>query len=162
MRAGPVTSVIYMTFLDRFWAKVVDGGGCWEWAGCRVPDGYGHIKSGKTALKAHRLSWELANKKEVPEGLYVCHSCDNPSCVNPAHLWLGSAKDNSRDAMAKGRSVVFQSGTRNPAAKLTKAAVSEIRALRAQGRTGRELAARYGVSKQAIYAVERGENWASE
>jgi hypothetical protein len=91
---------------ERFWPKVDKRGPdeCWPWKSCRRPNGYGSISvPGGATLSAHRLSWELANGRPVPEGLVVMHACDNPGCVNPAHLSVGTFSDNARDSAAKGR-----------------------------------------------------------
>ena len=84
----------------RFWSKVDKTGSCWVWTARCDKDGYGQF-DGK---QAHRTiySWEIG---EIPVGLLVCHSCDNPPCVNPSHLWLGTAKDNAQDRENKGRNV---------------------------------------------------------
>ena len=88
---------------ERFWAKVDQSGDCWVWTGACAP--YGRIREGARGspfLVTHRLAWELSNGP-VPDGLMVLHTCDNPPCVNPDHLWLGTAKDNKADEIAKGR-----------------------------------------------------------
>jgi hypothetical protein len=95
---------------DRFWAKVEPepNSGCWIWVGTRAYKDYGYIRgSGEWAamIGAHRVSWELHNGA-IPDGLHVLHRCDNPWCVNPDHLFLGSSKDNHWDAALKGRKIV--------------------------------------------------------
>jgi hypothetical protein len=86
---------------DRFWSRVTKGDGCWEWSGARDRGGYGHF-NGAHGNRAHRFSWILANGP-IPAGMLICHRCDNPPCVNPDHLFLGTVLDNHRDMDAKGR-----------------------------------------------------------
>jgi hypothetical protein len=94
---------------DRFWAKVQKSDGCWEWTAAHLPQGYGEfmmkLPSEVRARphRAHRVAWMLANKRLIPAGLYVCHHCDNPKCVRPEHLFLGTHADNTRDMVKKGR-----------------------------------------------------------
>lgn len=104
MKKGPARRSLE----ERFWEKVQKTDSCWPWTGFLNHFGYGNISSGGRygrPIRAHRVSWELHNGP-IPDGLFVLHNCpsgDNPACVNPAHLWLGTKLQNSRDMMAKGR-----------------------------------------------------------
>lgn len=89
--------------IAHFWSRVDKSGQCWLWVGARTSAGYGHFYIGKLAIYAHRFSWQIING-EIPKGLLICHHCDNPPCVNPNHLFLGTLSDNARDSAAKGRS----------------------------------------------------------
>ncbi len=146
---------------DRFWSKVEKSEGCWLWVGHRNKAGYGKLRNGSQHkyLLAHRASWLLAHG-ELPDELLVCHKCDNPPCVRPDHLFLGTDADNQRDMMRKGRKVVPpQYGERNPRAKLTAEQVIEIRRRYAEGETQTKLGMEYGVSQAAIGYIVRGEHW---
>lgn len=107
----------------RFWSRVRKlESGCWEWTGCRYGAGYGVIgrggfRGGQTP--AHRVSW-MIHRGDIPDGLLVCHTCDNPPCVNPDHLFLGTHTDNAHDAKRKGR---LSNGERH--AKLVSAGYSD-------------------------------------
>jgi hypothetical protein len=96
-----------MSIEERFWSKVemIPFHDCWEWVGCKVPAGYGQLRLGgkkEPNLFAHRVSYVIHNG-EIGKGLFVLHKCDNPSCVNPRHLFLGTHQDNMNDMKAKGR-----------------------------------------------------------
>lgn len=94
--------LIAPTLADRFWSFVRKGDGCWEWQGHINAFGYGEIYVNRKHVRAHRLSWEI-NNGPVPGGLYVCHLCDNPKCVRPDHLFVGTHRDNMQDGKSKGR-----------------------------------------------------------
>lgn len=111
----------------RFWAKVDKRGpdDCWKWYASTNPDGYGRFMLKGIQEKAHRMAWRLAFG-EIPPNLCVCHTCDNPGCVNPDHLFIGSHMDNMADMREKGRAVGHK-GQDNPRACLRGAEVTEIR-----------------------------------
>lgn len=87
---------------EKFWARVARSDGCWLWTGGTGPRGYGVVRYQGAAFRAHRLAWILTHGP-IPEGLFVCHHCDNPPCCNPAHLFLGTGADNMRDMANKRR-----------------------------------------------------------
>ena len=153
------------TLAERFWPKVVKTEGCWGWIGAKDSGGYGQLgptKTNRHHLKASRVSWEL-HFGPIPDGMYVCHRCDNPVCVRPDHLFLGTAADNMRDCVAKGRQVA-RSGEEAGNARLSAEDVADIRRRYVKGmhpkrRTGcssSELAAEYGVTVQYIGQLANG------
>ena len=141
----------------RFWKKVQKGHGCWEWTGSKDRKGYGRIKPTlvKGNLKAHRVSYEL-HIGPIPSGMSVLHACDNPKCVHPDHLFLGTNNDNVQDMINKGRSL---RGERNPMARLTTADIKDIRESASRGESFRSIAARLNVSSTSVYCVAKGRTW---
>jgi hypothetical protein len=134
-----------------FWDRVLRGEDCWEWQAARTTAGYGEYRS----TYAHRHAYELA-VGPIPRGLFVLHHCDNPPCVRPDHLWLGTNADNMRDMVAKGRGL---RGSAQPMAKLTEPDIPEIRRLAASGMSRTEIGRRYGVTYTAISHVLAGRTW---
>lgn len=141
---------------ERF-ARLVEtepNSGCWLWTGARQRDGYGVLKVDRKNVAAHRFSWERENGP-IPANLCALHKCDTPSCVNPAHLFLGTRGDNARDKAAKGR-CHNNRGERNGRSKLTDAQVEVIRERLAIGQTQYRIAADYGVAQCTISDIATG------
>lgn len=145
---------------DRFWSKVDRSAGadaCWLWTASTNRKGYGRFRfDGETRL-AHRVSFIIATGGD-PGSLLVCHHCDNPPCVNPAHLFLGTVADNSADMVAKGRSP-RQCGERSGMAKLTADDVRAMRRMRSQGFPLTTIGETYGVHPAHASRVTRGTRW---
>ena len=169
----------------RFWEKVAKTDGCWTWQGAGRSMKYGRFWIGGRNELPHRVAWILTYGP-IPDGLCICHSCDNPKCVRPSHLFLGTHKQNSEDMVAKGRSA---SGDRSPAklhpealqcgddhwsrrmpervkrgskhnqAKLTEADVRRIREEGKQGQTLAEIASKYGVHLSSIHLILKSKTW---
>lgn len=133
----------------------VQANGCWLWTGSKTSDGYGVLAIGRKQHRAHRASFE-AFVGPVPAGQLVCHACDTPLCVNPAHLFTGSPRDNTRDMLAKGRGPALPTGENHHNARISPAQREEIRRLRAAGQTLSAIAERFGVSFQTISAICNG------
>jgi len=147
-----------MDWEDRFWPKVDVRGPdeCWEWQAHKDTDGYGRFSVDGRVQLAHRLAWELKHG-EVPDRQCICHACDNPACVNPLHLFLGTQADNLHDMAEKGRST---KGTDNPQSKLSENDVREIRRLYATAKfLQKQLSKQFGVSRSAIGQIVRRVSW---
>lgn len=145
---------------QRFWWKVKKTDSCWEWTGGKNEKGYGHIQRGGRGsehLLVHRYSYELHNGP-IPEGLFVLHSCDNPSCVNPSHLRIGTQSENILEAYQKGRKVnPIRRGEDHKRSKLTQEMVAFIRANESMQHV--ELAKILGVSPNCVRGVRIGRTW---
>ena len=143
----------HTAFEERFWCNVKRGPAdqCWLWIGTKIRSGYGHIGRGGhhgVKVRAHRASFEL-HCGPIPAGMWVLHSCDVPLCVNPAHLFLGTHRDNMADMTRKGRAVYVR-GEKNGSAKLTAA---DVLAIRGDKRPGVVIAENYGVSSTNVSAI---------
>lgn len=154
----------------RFWSKISPDGECWIWNAAKFRDGYGMYQVNRKAMRVHRYVYRML-VGSIPDGMLVCHSCDRPACVNPAHLFLGTPAMNSSDMVRKGRQA---SGARNARAlypertargeraglsKLRTEQVLEIRARLAQGMTRRLIALQFGVSTPAIDGIAQRRTW---
>lgn len=141
--------------VDRFWENIIPepNSGCWLWSGGVDLCGYGRFRNHYTRVRSHRFSYELA-KGPIPAGLLVLHSCDNPACCNPDHLFLGTVQDNVNDKVSKGRQL---RGEQQKNAKLT---TEQVLAIRRDKRTEKELGALYGVDDTLIGKIRRRQAWA--
>jgi transposase len=145
--------------LERFWDKVEKTETCWLWRGAGAP-WYGNFNGPrKKFYKTHRFSWEIHNGP-IPDGLWVLHKCDVQACVNPDHLWLGTARDNIRDMWQKGRGVAYdRSGGNHPRTHLTERDVRTIRTEIVEGVSYKELGEKYKISNQTVCSIKTGRNW---
>jgi len=161
------------TVEQRFFEKVDKNApnGCWEWTAGKDGDDYGIFRVSNTKQKrTHRFSYEFF-KGLIPEGKMVCHTCDNPRCVNPDHLWLGTQKENMKDCVRKGRTAngdnngsrkrpnKLKRGSENPLSKLTEIIVKNARDKHNQGSSITSLAIKYGVSTPAMFNAINRNTW---
>lgn len=152
------TKTPYQKIHQRFWSKVNKTKTCWFWTAYKAGGGYGRfgVSAKVSPQPAHRISWMLAYG-EVPDGFCVLHKCDNPSCVRPDHLFLGTLKDNSQDMVRKGRD--RSQGSKNLMSKLNEKQVLEIRRLSKSGTKGKDLAENYGVTTAMISGIINRKSW---
>jgi hypothetical protein len=144
---------------EHFLSKACESAnGCLEWLGCKNRHGYGVIGLNGDRFMAHRLAWMLF-RSEIPAGMFICHHCDNPSCVNPEHLFIGTPKDNTQDARKKGR---LAYGKRNQWAKLTPEKIKEAYAMNRNGASCHYIAKHFGVSRNTITRALSGSSWSHE
>ena len=154
-----------MNFLKRI---VIDDKGCWLYQGYRMKSKAGHkygwVWFNKTNMGAHRASW-IVHYGEIPDKLFVCHKCDVPNCLNPDHLFLGTAKDNVQDMISKSRNApsafIGKNGEKHSQAKLNVKQVIEIKEMLNKKVSFSKIASLYNVSKSTIGSIKGGKNWAS-
>lgn len=146
---------------ERFWSKVSKTSeGCWEWLGSKSKSGYGQFHTGtrgfsRKMLRAHRYAFEISGLGSAA-GRNICHTCDNPGCVNPDHLFAGTHQDNMADKIAKDRQAKGESIV---ASVLTEPQVHEIRRRFASGESGPTIADDFGVTKQCVYSIAKRKTW---
>ena len=149
---------ITLEVVERFHEKwSVAENGCWEWTGAVAGRGYGEMKIPGTRKQvyAHRLSY-MIHHGEIPEGMFVCHACDNVKCVKPSHLFLGTNSDNHLDMKSKGRHL---NGAKNVQSKLTDEKVRQMHSLSRQGLSQGKIAASFGVTQGTVWKILHGERW---
>lgn len=154
------------TTKERFEAKFEEDKitGCWNWTASKSIRGYGHFNFGGQVQQAHRVAYQLYIG-EIPDGLCVCHHCDNRKCVNPSHLFIGTHIDNMRDCknkgrgMGKGKGLHSFSGEKHSQAKLTEEKVRTIRTMYAKGSRLCDLAREFGISPGAIWGIVHYRTW---
>jgi hypothetical protein len=144
------------SMLDHEFVHPEPNTGCWLWAGGVVAHGYPCLRIKYKHVLGHRLSWELANGRKIPDGMHACHKCNTPRCVNPEHIFIGTAKDNMQHKVASGRS---RRGERAAHAIVKLSDVIEIRALAASGMRMRDIAKLKGMRQGHVSDIARRMIW---
>lgn len=128
--------------------------GCWDWSGCCANPGYGQFGYSMKRERAHRASW-IIHYGDIPNGMYVMHKCDNKRCSNPEHLMLGTALENNRDMIAKGRHPTLgKTGAENPSYKFSDDLIKEVLSLVKSGMRRRDIAKSYNISRAHLSLLE--------
>jgi len=145
------------TIKERFYSKFIvnSENGCWEWTDHRLAKGYGILKVNDTNKVAHRISYEI-HIGPITEGMIICHHCDNPPCVNPSHLFMGTHKDNVIDKKSKGRDII---GEKNGRSKLTEKDIPVIRRLLSNKVRQIDIAKQFALAHRTISAINTGHTW---
>ncbi|TSA41005.1 MAG: HNH endonuclease [Verrucomicrobiales bacterium] len=142
--------------IDSFWSRVKKTDDCWIFSGGKKGRGYGQHRFQGQSQSAHRVSFQLC-KGEIPKGILVCHTCDNPPCVNPDHLFLGTGKDNAQDMLKKGRENK-EKGSKRYCSKLTEETCLQLKRL-LPSMTDVQLSKRFGISRMAVWFIRNGLRW---
>ncbi len=144
-------------YIKRFWSKVdiKSDDECWNWKAGKIRSGHGQFRVNSIKTYTHRFSYELKNGP-IPEGLHICHHCDNPSCVNPNHLFLGTHQDNMKDRDMKGRNNCAK-GSNHGESKLTEQQILEIRNI--INMTQKEIGKLYEVTQSTISYIKNNKTW---
>lgn len=144
-----------ISHLERFEECFERSEGCWEWQRSTFGGGYGRFMVDRCLMPASKAAY-LFYKGDVPDGMYVCHKCDNPKCVNPDHLFLGTPAENSKDMVEKDRQA---KGENNGNSRLTETQVIQIRQLRRDGLSSRKIGTMFDVSTTTVLNIEHEKQW---
>lgn len=156
----PVANKEILPLKERFWSNVKKyEDGCWIWLGAKTGAGYGVIQDKKISYSSHRLSWEIHHDKSIPVGMNICHRCDNPACVNPSHLFIGTHADNMTDKAKKGRALGAHLGSKHPFSKLDEQQVKEIKTLLTSKIKQRLISKTYGISPSSVSDIKFNRTW---
>lgn len=144
-------------FVTRFEAKLDKSGDCWLWTASLAGKGYGQMKLPKQRKQeyAHRLAY-MIYKGAIPDGIQVCHKCDNPRCCNPEHIFLGTSSDNHLDMKEKNRHLY---GEKNSQAKLSDTKISQIKKCIDSGMSQSIIAKAFGIHQTTVSKINRGCRW---
>jgi len=146
-----------LSLKERFYSKFIinNENGCWEWAANRYPKGYGCFKLNGKSNVAHRISYEIHVGK-IQDKMVICHKCDNPCCVNPDHLFMGTQKQNLLDRDIKGRSII---GEKNGRCILNEKDIPIIKSLLLEKVDQRDIAKQFGVAQTTISSIKLNKSW---
>lgn len=145
-----------LTPTERFFRYVKKGEECWEWIGGKDPNGYGRMNVEGRPTLVHRISYRI-HRGSIPDGMVICHKCDNPSCVNPDHLFVGSQADNIADMHNKGRT--RKRGLKGESHANSKLTEDAVRSIRVSAESATALSRKYNVSRAVIHDVRERKTW---